>query len=65
MKTVAMMVVAVLLSTGLFANSASLPLKHKKVNGTEKTVSKKQGDKKAKKHEGKTKHAHKEHAAKK
>jgi hypothetical protein len=65
MKKIAMMVVAVLLSAGMFANSANLPVKPKKVHGTTKTVTKKQADKKEKKHERKSKHAHKANDAKK
>ena len=47
MKTVAMMVVAVLLSASTFANSASLPFKFRKGHGTTKTATKKDESKKA------------------
>ena len=59
MKKAAMMVVAALLSAGMFANSVNLPVKPKKGHGTTKTVTTKQADKKEKKHERKSKHAHK------
>jgi hypothetical protein len=58
MKKVSLMVVAVLMSASMFANSASLPKNAKKVNGTSKTEIKKEHKQKdvSKKHkEHKTK----------
>jgi hypothetical protein len=59
MKKISLMVVAVLMSAAMFANSASLPKNAKKGNGTPKTEVKKEH-----KQKDATK-KHKEHKAKK